>query len=346
MSARPEPALRVLSLGAGVQSTTLLLLSAEGVLPKLDAAIFADVGWEPRAVYDHLDRVEREVANPAGIPILRVRSGSIRDDALNPEARFAQMPLYIRGHEGGQGMLRRACTSEYKVKPIKEQVRRLLGYPHPKPVPGGTFAEQWIGISSDEASRAARMSDDVKYMRSQFPLLFLRGGAKPGVGWTRADCIRHLTARGFESTPKSACVGCPYTGNARWRKLRDTCACGHHRDQHVDVDGRLLCDVCPHDAPRVCTEFTAPEWLDAVDFDAQIRHGNARAIANGTPLEGEAFLHRSRLPLDLAPIGRVTAHEWSSRQTDVFEQIADAETEADERGCSPWACRGEDEEDD
>ena len=36
--------LRLLSLGAGVQSTTLLLLAAEGRLPKLDGAIFSDTG--------------------------------------------------------------------------------------------------------------------------------------------------------------------------------------------------------------------------------------------------------------------------------------------------------------
>jgi len=56
------PTLRVLSLGAGVQSTSLLLLTAEGRLPALDAAIFADTGWEPRGVYEHLDRLERELA--------------------------------------------------------------------------------------------------------------------------------------------------------------------------------------------------------------------------------------------------------------------------------------------
>lgn len=37
-----DPTLRVLSLGAGVQSTTLLLLAAEGRIGPLDAAIFAD----------------------------------------------------------------------------------------------------------------------------------------------------------------------------------------------------------------------------------------------------------------------------------------------------------------
>ncbi len=52
----PSPIrLRVLSLGAGVQSTTLALMAAHGVVgPMPDCAIFADTGWEPKAVYDHL----------------------------------------------------------------------------------------------------------------------------------------------------------------------------------------------------------------------------------------------------------------------------------------------------
>ena len=57
-----EPDMRVLSLGAGVQSTTLLLMAVEGILPGLDCAIFADTGWEPARVYEHLDRVSAVAA--------------------------------------------------------------------------------------------------------------------------------------------------------------------------------------------------------------------------------------------------------------------------------------------
>jgi hypothetical protein len=91
-----EPAMRLLSLGAGVQSTTLLILSARGELPKLDAAIFSDTGWEPREVYEHLDRLEREVAAPAGIPIHRVARGNLRDDLLNPD-KMSMIPAYTLG---------------------------------------------------------------------------------------------------------------------------------------------------------------------------------------------------------------------------------------------------------
>ncbi|MCZ4122699.1 hypothetical protein [Streptomyces sp. H39-S7] len=57
-------------------------------------------------------------------------------------------------------------------------------------------------------------------------------------------------------------------------------------------------------------------------------------------LRGQANLHRSRRPLDEAPIDRVTAHEWSGRQGNTFDAVADAELENGELGgCSPWSCR-------
>jgi hypothetical protein len=294
-------ALRVLSLGAGVQSSTLLLLAAEGAIPPIDAAIFSDTGWEPRAVYDHLDRLEAEVASPAGIPIHRVSVGNIRDDALDPGHRFASMPLYVKNPDGTEGMARRQCTSEYKLKPIKRKVRELLGYPHPVKVPKGVYVDQLVGISTDEHHRA-RLSD-VKYAQNVFPLLEL--------GWSRRACLAYLENRGWASTPKSACIGCPFHGNRAWRQLRDE---------------------------------SPDEWADAVAFDAAIRSGSARATAQGQELRGSMYLHRSRVPLGDAPIDRVTLAERKADQITVedlldekkFEQLYQ---EDDLPGCSPFACR-------
>jgi 3'-phosphoadenosine 5'-phosphosulfate sulfotransferase (PAPS reductase)/FAD synthetase len=97
--------MRILSLGAGVQSTTLLLMAAENMFEhQLDLAIFADTGYEPQAVYDHLDKIEKEIAEPAGIPIYRVSAGNIKKDALNTEHAFASMPLFVRKPDGSKGM--------------------------------------------------------------------------------------------------------------------------------------------------------------------------------------------------------------------------------------------------
>lgn len=315
----PEAAaLRVLSLGAGVQSTTLLLLSARGQLPTIDVAIFADTGWEPRAVYAHLDRLEREVAQPAGIPILRVRAdsnaqritGDLRADSLAPGA-FVRIPVFVRNRDGsGAAMVRRQCTEEYKVAPIKAAIRAMLGHPHPRPVPAAVFAEQWVGISRDEFHRAK--DAHVRYLHNAFPLLDLGGAADGRPGWTRTDCLRYLRTQGWADTPKSACIGCPFHGNRQWRDLRDN---------HPD------------------------EWADAVAFDRSLREATLRGIKE------QPYLHRSLLPLDQAPIDKVTRGEWKQRQTDLFDALADhaldtaghiddAEEGAID-GCSPWSCRGD-----
>ncbi|MEV8504529.1 hypothetical protein AB0368_06810 [Actinoplanes sp. NPDC051475] len=102
------PKYRFLSLGAGVQSTTVLLLAAAGKIPAFDAAIFADTGWEPPEVREHLDRLEG-VAAEAGFPIRRVSAGNIRADALDPTHRFASMPLFTLGPNGEKGMAPRQC---------------------------------------------------------------------------------------------------------------------------------------------------------------------------------------------------------------------------------------------
>lgn len=275
----------------------------------LDAAIFADTGWEPAEVYEHLDRLDREIAQPAGIPIYRVRSGHIRDDALNPEHRFASMPMYVRNPDGGDGMGRRQCTSEYKLKPLWRQVRTLLGAaPRKDGVPGrvpkGRYAEQWIGISVDESHRALDSRSNT-YTRSRWPLLERR--------LSRADCQAINEAAGFPDVAKSACIGCPFHGNRQWRDMRD-----NH----------------------------PTEWADAVAFDRDIRNGSARANAQGQPLRGQMFLHRSRLPLSEAPIDRVTRREWDDRQGDILAHLSAAAVTAamaDEdgavHGCGPFTCR-------
>lgn len=322
-----EPALRLLSLGAGVQSSATLILSARGDLPKLDGAIFADTGWEPPRVYAHLQRLMREVAEPAGIPVYQVAAGNIRADALDSESRFATMPLFIRNPDGTEGMARRQCTGDYKVKPIKRKIRELLGHPHPEPVPKGLYVEQWIGISTDERGRAMEVDPDApegtrrlrlkvgdaRYARNRYPLLEL--------GMSREQCEVLLAGTGFDGTPKSACVGCPYHSNRQWRDMRDN---------HPD------------------------EWADAVEFDESVRHGSARATAQGQDLIGNAYLHRARVALPLAPIDHVTSAEWRSRQTDILHMLAVDEFEeslSDEEdrelgGCSPFSCHGEDVEDD
>lgn len=204
--------MRVLSLGAGVQSSTLLLMAVHGeIVPTIDAAIFADTGWEPARVYEWLAFLELE-ASKAGIPIYRVSAGNLRDDALGGHSS-AWMPLYILNADGSPGMLRRQCTKNYKIVPIRRQLR-AMGFGHGNPV------EQAIGISLDEFQRMR--DSDVRFISNVYPLIDLRK--------TRLDCIAWLTSHGYPTPPKSACIGCPYHHDAYWREQKS-----HYPQEFTDA---------------------------------------------------------------------------------------------------------------
>lgn len=276
----------VLSLGAGVQSTTIALLAIDGFIPKPEHAIFADTGWEPAAVYDHLDRLEVVLAD-AGITLHRVSAGNIRDDALAPGHRYASMPIYLKSaptdkNKKGHGIGRRQCTNEYKLTPIKEKIRELLGGQVGTSatgrrtvgrVPAGKYAINYVGISADEAGRIK--PSDVKYMRRIDPLVDLLP-----TPWTRAACVAYLSERWPDPVPRSACIGCPFHRNSEWRHMRDN-------------------------APA--------EWADAIDFDEAIRNGihNERRA-----WRGELYLHDQRVPLRLADIDKP---EPASSQASFFD---------------------------
>jgi len=198
---------RVLSLGAGVQSSTLLLMAREGQLD-LDVAVFADTQWEPAAVYAHLDWLE----SVSTVPIYRVTAGNLRSDALANRTQ-SWMPVY----DDAGNQLKRQCTRNYKIRPIRQQIRALGGGPrHP--------VDQIIGISLDEWQRVR--TSDVAYIRHVYPLIERR--------MTRTDCLAWIGQHGYPRPPRSHCIGCPFRTDREWRALD-----GEQWADAVDFDTRI-----------------------------------------------------------------------------------------------------------
>ena len=254
--------LRVLSLGAGVQSTTVLLMSCVGQLPRLDAAVFADTGWEPSRVYSHLEWLEAE-ARSHGIPVHRVSHGDLRAEVLRQiDARpvkqsWTSIPLYVLNPDGSKGMIQRQCTRAYKVRPVDRFIRtRLLGL-RPKQRAPANAVDHWFGISCDEMLRIRHSS--VRWKRHEYPLCNY-----PAVyidrPMTRADCIAWLD-RNYpgRDVPRSACIGCPFRSDAEWRWLREQAPC---------------------------------EWNEMVGID--------HAVRRLPGMHGSVFFHPRRIPLDAA----------------------------------------------
>ena len=249
---------QVLSLGAGIQSTTVLLMSERGELPDLDAAIFSDTGWEPKAVYDHLAWLEQQTR----IPVYRVGAGDLREHTLRGVVRgsksggdrYASLPLFVKNGDGSVGQITRQCTREYKIEPIHAFIKReLLGLQRGQHAPLHAV-DHWYGISADEPRRMRISREHWKrniYPLCNMPRPFL---AEP---MSRGQCIEWLKRHypGYV-VPRSACLGCPYHTDDEWRRIKQD-----------------------------------PEaWADVVEVDRAIRHADG--------LNGEVYLHRSCKPLE------------------------------------------------
>ncbi len=197
--------MKILSLGAGVQSSTLALMSEKGIIDKPDYAIFADTGWEPKNVYDWLDYLESQITS---YPIIRVSKGNIKEDlinGINTGKRFASIPFFT----SGGGMSRRQCTNEYKLMPIQKKARELAGFVKYQRIPAG-FVEMYIGISTDEVRRMK--PSRVKWIVNSWPLIDL--------GMSRTDCLSWMSNNGYPLPPKSSCIGCPYHSNDHWSDMK------------------------------------------------------------------------------------------------------------------------------
>ena len=201
-----------LSLGAGVQSSTIALMAEHGeITPTPEAAIFADTQAEPESVYRWLDWLEKQLS----FPVIRVTRGSLEKAGI--EMRTSEkgglysktdIPFFTKSQDGEIGKIRnRSCTADYKIAPITKCVRKLAAVKRGEK----TLAVcQWIGISLDEIQRVKPAREP--WIQSRWPLIEKR--------MRRGDCIEWMRKHGYPTPPRSSCVFCPYHNNKEWRRLQ------------------------------------------------------------------------------------------------------------------------------
>lgn len=197
-----EP-IHIISLGAGVQSSTMALMAAKGEIgPMPTAAIFADTQDEPDEVYEYLEWLGQhlpfpilKVSEPVPLSVAVFVPGSVK--GAGPK-HYIGLPTHQNN-----GFGQRHCTKYFKVLPIRRKAREIAQ---------GRKVFMWIGISTDEVSRAK--DSGVKWLENTWPLL--------DRGMNRHDCLNWLAANGYRIPPKSACIYCPYNSDAMWRRFVGT----------------------------------------------------------------------------------------------------------------------------
>ena len=200
--------LKVISLGMGVQSTAVYLMSSMGYkLKRADYAVFADPQAEHYKTYDMLKWLLKWKKENNGIPIIVNKDYNILKDILNSRnslgAKWITIPAF--GEKGG--MIMRQCTGEYKIRPVQRSVRRLHKL---KPRQRMKPTEMWLGISTDEIER---MKDSRMYnIKYFYPLIYH--------GISRTDCVNFFKENNFPVPIKSSCVFCPYHSNSFWKDVQ------------------------------------------------------------------------------------------------------------------------------
>lgn len=219
--------MNVISLGWGIQSFTIAAMVAVGELEPVDVALHADTTHERRDTYTFAQRWTPWLEQ-RGVRVVTVgdptQASTVRSAAtgipgfpvthpLPGGGKRVMIPAYTATERGG--MLRRQCTRQWKVVPMRRWLRVNRN---------GQRVDQWLGISLDEVQRMR--DSDVKYISHRYPLVDLR--------MTRHDCVRWLERHGLEVPPKSACVFCPFHDMAAWRELKQRG--GEDWYQAVEVD--------------------------------------------------------------------------------------------------------------
>ena len=203
----------VISLGAGVQSSTMALMASRGELLgiQVDFAIFADTQDESKKVYDWLDWLEGQLS----FPVYRVTRGRLSDRSLEMRVtkdgrRFSKtdIPLYTLSKKGSEGMIPfRSCTADFKIKPILKELRFRCRIKRGQKVATVTSL---IGISYDEQQRMKDSRD--AWVVNRWPLVELK--------MRRYDCLEWMTRKGYPEPPRSSCVYCPFHSDKEWRRLK------------------------------------------------------------------------------------------------------------------------------
>lgn len=241
-----------LSLGAGVQSSALMVMSAKGLhgCPKADVAIFADTQSEPPWVYEQVEWLSKW----STIPIHTTTKGNLERAMRADGLRRCEIPFWVPGKKGKATPIKRQCTSNYKIQPIHKYIRGLLGY---RGRPVKKKVRCLLGISLDEI---VRMKPSQEYwITNEWPLVEAR--------MRRGDCENLLREHGVPVPEKSACYFCPYRNDQSWLDMKNRFPEQFERAVQFDKEIRDLSTM------RVKRKFflsSALKPLDQIDFADRI----------------------------------------------------------------------------
>ena len=240
--------MKILSCGAGMQSSALHLMSCENALAKIrgeppvwpqvpiyDISIFCDLGFEPPWVKKQVEFLAN-AGHSCGVALVILDSPLYTDFMENfGERRTISIPWWTIRDDGHKSKMPRNCTIDYKVELISKYVRwELLGYKKGQRLreEDKKAHEMHMGFSAEEARRCKENPNPM--FVNKFPLVEMV--------LTRADNYAYIKDVWGLETRASACAFCPFHKNYFFKFLRE-----NEPEQYAQVVGvdELLRDKKP-----------------------------------------------------------------------------------------------------
>ena len=240
--------MKILSCGAGMQSSALFLMSCQNALaqkkgkpavwplvPIYDVSVFCDLGLEPPWVLKQVQFLQR-CGESSGVPFVVLKSPLYQDFIENfGERRAISIPWWTLKEDGHKSTMPRNCTIDYKVNVIAKYVRwHLLGYRKYQRLRDVDLKghEMHMGFGAEETRRCKENPNPL--FINKFPLVEM--------GLKRADNYAYIKDVWGLSTRASACTFCPYHRNYFFQFLKENEPEQFAQVVHID---ELLRDKTP-----------------------------------------------------------------------------------------------------
>ena len=265
--------MKIISLGVGIQTVAMYIMSSEKELERCDYAIFADTGGEKTATINYYDFLLEWAKKNNGIPLYKAEYKNLQQDLLNHSNssgnRFAPIPAFTMNN-GKTGMLRRQCTMEYKIGQVNKKIREILDLPGRSRFP---IIEIWQGITIDEVHRMTIPRE--RWKIHVYPFCGYKvysDGNFERIDTeirSRNNIIYWFKKNGLELPEKSSCVFCPFQSDQNWLRLKNNYPNDFNRAIIVDKAIRdsskkgIKCPIYLHESLKP---------LDEVKFDEDKNH--------------------------------------------------------------------------
>ena len=319
----------ILNVGLGIQSTAAALMCINGDLPRPDAFIFADTGWEREGTYDNF-KLLKPIADDAGIPFHVVSSGkNIRDEQLNLELGRVELPYFcdpsrFETVEGKRALL---------IKDIQKAYRKML-----KSIEAQE--ELFNNLTLDDYLEPALTDFDRKVEKGEIT----DGRLEMSVTMLGRQCTNkykiapvhkycRLNYGAHHTTPVGTWLGISTdewtrmaTSNVKaFALLYPLIDYGYSRsdcetyiiDHNYPVPVKSACIGCPFHSDPTWKDLTDAEIEDVADFEDDVN----KTIENDPKLKDLPYfangvhVHRSKTPIRQRPFNKAKSDEETEQES-------------------------------